>query len=92
MDYSHDKLIHQATGEFDWSAIKQFALARAQRSAGKPNPARAYLRDELQSLKGMATVMRRRWREAHGLPDDAVPVLVNVAAWGASGDSFGRAL
>lgn len=89
MEYSHDKLINQATGEFDWRAIKRFALDRAVRSSGRPNPSRYYLRDELSSLKGMATVIRRRWREAHGLPDDAVYVQMDVAAWGASGDSFG---
>lgn len=91
MEYSHDKLINQATGEFDWRAIKMFALDRAIKNAGRPNPSLNYIRDELSSLKGMATVFRRRWREAHGLPDDTVYVQMDVAAWGASGDSFGGA-
>lgn len=88
MDYSHDALIHQDTGEIDWSAVKQFALSRAKKNFGGPKPPPAWLRDELQSLKGMATVIRRRWREAHGMADDVVPVMMNVPTWGCGGDSF----
>lgn len=89
MDYSHEALINQETGEFDWFAIKLFALSRAKKNFGGPKPPPSYIRNELQSLKGMATVMRRRWREAHDLPDDVF--YVNVPTWGATGDSFGRA-
>jgi hypothetical protein len=89
MAYSHDKLIHQDTGEVNWRAVKFYALDRAQRTFERPNPPRASIRDEINSLKQMANVMRRRWREAHGLPDDTVYVTTVVPLWGNAGDSFG---
>lgn len=89
MNYSHDKLINQDTGEINWRAVKLFALARAQLTFARRDPPRASVRDEINSLKQMANVMRRRWREANGLPDDTVYVSVVVLSWGNAGDSFG---
>lgn len=87
---TYDQLINQQTGEFDWSAIKKFAFARAQVSYRGPKPTAHYIRSEISSLKQYAGVQRRRWREAHGLPDDTVYVTTVVPLWGNAGDSFGR--
>ena len=91
MAYSHELLISAETGEFDWTYIKRQAVVRAQREFGGCAPPVSYVRNEIRNLKGTAEIMRRRWRSAHGLPDDTVYEMVNVQTWGNSGDSFGRA-
>lgn len=85
----HDLLIHQDTGEFDWTFIKRQALARAQGRWGSGAPPVSYVRNEMRDLQSTAQIMRKRWRAAHGLPDDIVYVSVPVPVWGTSGDSFG---
>jgi class 3 adenylate cyclase len=91
MAYTHDMLIDQETGQIDWMVLKQRALSQARRHYVGRNPPTYEVRNELDSLKQIARIMRRRWRESHGLPDDTVYVQMDVAAWGASGDGFGRA-
>lgn len=85
----YDKLIHPDTGEFDWTFIKRQALVRAQGRWGSGAPPTSYVRNELHDLKDTARIIRKRWREANGLPDDTVYVSMAIPAWGASGDSFG---
>lgn len=80
MAYSHDLLIHPETGEFDWTFIKRQALARAQRNYGGAAPPTSYVRDEIRMLQDVARIMRKRWRDAHGLPDDTV--YVSIAPYG----------
>lgn len=91
MAYSHDLLIHPETGEFDWTYIKRQALVRARGRWGSGTPPASYVRNDLRDLKDTAAIIRKRWREAHGLPDDTVYVSVAIPTWGASGESFARA-
>lgn len=72
------ELIHQEDGSLDWTAIKRHALTRAQRQFGGQNPPSTYIRPELRALKDGAMIMRKRWREAHGLPDDTVYVTIEA--------------
>lgn len=74
--YSHEMLIDQTTGELDWTFIKRHAVVRAEREYGSSNPPLSYVRDEIRYLKDIAGIMRKRWREAKGLPDDEVYVMV----------------
>jgi hypothetical protein len=90
MTYSHEQLILADTGEFDWTFIKRHAVVRAQREFGGCAPPVVYVRNEIRYLQDIAAIMRKRWRDAHGLPDDTEYVAMNVPTWGASGDGFGR--
>ena len=63
---------------------------RAQREYGGCAPPVSYVRNEIRNLKGTAEIMRKRWRDARGMADDAAYVVVNMPTWGASGDGFGR--
>lgn len=86
---NNDLLIDQTTGELDFSYIKRMALARAQANHRSAAPPVSWVRDELRTLKERAAIIRKRWRDAHGLPDDTAYEMMNVPAWGNSGDSFG---
>lgn len=88
MAYSHDLLISQETGEFDWTYIKRQALIRAQREYGDCAPPVRAVRNEILNLKDYAAIMRKRWREAHGLPDDIQ--YVEVAAFGEQREGIRR--
>lgn len=80
MAYSHEMLILQDTGEFDWAFIKRHALLRAQAAYGDCAPPVSWVRDEIRNLQGTAHIMRKRWREAHGLPDDTKYVTITSFA------------
>jgi hypothetical protein len=88
MSYSHEKLICADTGEFDWTFIKRQALLRAQASYGNCAPPVSYVRSEIRNLQGTAAIMRKRWRDAHGLVDDTV--YVTIAAYGDHSDGVRR--
>ena len=66
-------LIDQETGEFDWTYIKRQAVVRAQGNYGSSEPPVSWVRDEIRALQDWAGIMRRRWRQANGLPDDTEP-------------------
>jgi len=87
---SVDLLINQTTGDIDWTWLKRLALARAQGEYGNSNPPIRYVRSAIRELQDRASAMRTAWRRDHGLRDDSRMVMVNVPAWGASGDGFGR--
>ena len=86
--YTHEALIDQTTGEYDWTAIKRWSLVRADREYGGPGAPMSYVRDAIRWHKGYAEIMRRRWRAAHGMPDDTVYHV--VAAYGKQQDGVRR--
>ena len=88
MAYSHDLLIHSETGEFDWTFIKRHALVRAQREYGGAVPPVSYVRNEIRYLKDIAHIMRKRWRDANGLPDDTI--YISIAAYGRAEEGVRR--
>lgn len=81
--YTHEQLIDQSTGEFDWTYIKRHALLRAQGEYGNCAPPVSWVRDQIRLLKGRAEIMRRRWRKANGMPDDTVyvPAFQVIEPW-----------
>ena len=83
-----DLLIDQTTGDLDWTWIKRLAVVRAEREFGGPNPPIKYVREQIRWAQDRARSMRTSWRQQRGLADDGGSVLVNMPAWGASGDSF----
>lgn len=85
MAYSHEQLIDQLTGEFDWTFIKRTALARAQARYGAPDCPVSYVRDQIRVLQDTAAIMRRRWRAANGLADDTKYVTITSFAKPQSG-------
>lgn len=76
MAYTANDLINQETGEIDWTAVKAVARSRAVREYGGFNPPPSWVRPELTWAKDRARIMRRRWRELHGLPDDTQYVTI----------------
>ncbi len=76
MAYTHEVLIDQSTGEYDWTAIKRWSLIRADREYGGPGAPISWVRDAIRWHKGYAEIMRKRWREEHGLVDDTKYVMV----------------
>lgn len=88
MAYSHEMLINQETGELDWTFIKRHALVRADREYGGPGAPVSYVRSEIRNLQGTAAIMRKRWREAHGLADDTK--YCSIAPYGRQRDSVRR--
>jgi len=88
MAYSHDLLINQDTGELDWSFIKRHAVVRAEREFGGCAPPVSYVRDEIRTLQDRAAIMRKRWRDAHGLPDDTI--YTTVTAFGVQREGVRR--
>jgi hypothetical protein len=83
-----DFLINQETGEFDWTQINRMALARADGEFGGPGAPVSYVRDAIRHYQDYARDMQHRWRQDRGLPNEYV--MMEVPAWGASGDSFSR--
>lgn len=88
MAYSHDKLIDQETGEIDRLYIMEHAKLRAAREWGGPNFPPVYLRNQLLDLHALAAIMRKRWRDARGLPDDTQ--YATVTAYGKHHDGVRR--
>lgn len=81
-------LVDAETGELDLMAIRDRAHILASRDFGAPNYPPSYFRSRELDVTDLARVMRVRWRRAHGLPDDTPCTMVDVPAWGDSGDSF----
>lgn len=88
MTYSHDQTIDQETGEFDHHYIMEQATLRAAAAYGSPEFPPSFLRSELLNLHDVARIMRKRWREDRGLPDDTN--YVPVAAFGHHQDGVRR--
>ena len=84
-------MINQSTGQLDWPYIHRIALARADGEFGGPSAPNSYVRSAIRYYQDIALVMRRRWLADQGLPDDQPMTMVEIATWGASGDSFGSA-
>jgi len=80
MAYSHERLIDAETGELDHHYIMEQAKVRAARDYGSPEFPPNYLRSHLLDLQDTARIMRKRWRDKNGLPDDTK--YVTVAAYG----------
>jgi hypothetical protein len=71
-------------GELDFDAMGKRAHSRAVSEYGSldyPTQAANWVYDR-------ACAERRAWRRDHGLPDDSAVSMVDVAEWGASGESF----
>jgi hypothetical protein len=86
-----DRLIDQETGEIDGLVLIEVADLIAQRDWGGPLPPPAYIRQAVSDAHDRARDLRRAWRRARGLPDDTPVTMTELPAWGASGDSYGRA-
>jgi len=86
--FSNDLLIDQQTGELDLDYILQQASARARADRDGNDPPLQWIRSHYLELCDRGAILRRRWRAAHGLPDDTKYVTVQMPAWGASGDVF----
>jgi hypothetical protein len=85
-------LVDSETGELDLIAIRARADLLARRDFGAANYPPSYFRSRELNVLDTARAMRVRWRLARGLPDDTPCTMVQVPAWGASGDGFGRAV
>ena len=82
-----DLLIDHETGELDRLIISHLAQARAVRDFG-PCPSPREVRSHIRDLEERAHAMRSAWHRDHGLPSEEVCEMVNIPAWGDSGDSF----
>lgn len=71
-------LVDSETGELDLIAIRDRADVLASRDFGAPNYPPSYYRGHELNVTDLARVMRKRWRAAHGLPDDTVYVMVTA--------------
>lgn len=85
-----DRLIDPETGEIDSLTLIEAADLRAKREWGGNLPPPAYIRDAVSFVHDRARDLRREWRRSRGLPDDTTITLMEMPAWGASGDSYGR--
>jgi hypothetical protein len=81
-------MIDPDTGEVDTLAIAERAPLRAAHEFGGPNFPPKYLREATEWLTQRANSERNCWRRDHGLPNDEGGTLMNMPAWGNSGDSF----
>lgn len=86
-----NQLVDEQTGEIDGGAVIRAARERAEREYGNGNFTPVYYQQALQFCFDRAKALRQEWRRRHRLPDDSLTVMIDVAAWGASGDSFGAA-
>jgi hypothetical protein len=84
-------MINPETGEVDPHLVAERAELRAARDWGGPDYPPRYLRIATEWCTARARDERLEWRRKHGLPDDAPMTEYVVPAWGASGDSYGRA-
>jgi hypothetical protein len=85
-----NQLVNDA-GDIDVPMVIKAARARASREWGDDNFPPMYYRQALQFCHDRAKALRLDWRRQRGLPDDSETVMMDVAAWGASGDSYGAA-
>lgn len=81
-------LINEETGAIDHDMVEQCAQARAAREYGAPNFPPRVLREARSWSIDRARIMRTNWQQQRGLPADEPAEMVNVPAWGNSGDSF----
>jgi hypothetical protein len=82
--------IDQETGEIDHLAIVENADLRAAREFGGPNPPPRFIRAAVAWCVERSRAEHRAWRRDRGLPSDEPVTMVEMPAWGASGDSYGR--
>jgi hypothetical protein len=75
-------------GELDFDAMGKRAHTRASSDWGGPDYPPSERRLATGWVMDRAQAERRAWRRDHGLPDDSVVSMVDVAEWGASGESF----
>ena len=72
--FSNDGLVTQA-GEIDQLFIARAATARAEHRYGLDCTSLDIAR-YVDELKGVAQILRQRWRAEHGLPDDQTYTMI----------------
>jgi hypothetical protein len=86
-----NRLIDQDTGEIDMITVVEAIAIHAAREWGGTDYPPAFRRHSYQTVMDRARSLRLEWRRAHGLSDDTAITMTEMPAWGASGDSYGRA-